>query len=210
MKKQITLLSMATLLGLCTLFTSCERDPDTEESIVLSGQWQGDWGMYYDYEYRGRIYTFDSYDTDIVFYPDYNYATHGYGYQVDWYREGPYSRLSFKFYWSINDGVINVSYPGYHEYDTTIREYTLTNDYFSGYLGNSDWRFNLRKIADYYDWSYYYDYGDYHYWTYDAWTWDGYIGYYAKTRGAVDTDSTAATPANDEGHIVKIGSRYAE
>ena len=61
--------------------------------------------MYYEYEYRGHIYTFDSYDTDIVFYPEYDYATYGYGYQVDWYEEGPYERMSFKFNWEIRDGV---------------------------------------------------------------------------------------------------------
>ena len=74
MKKAFTLFNIVALLGLCSIFTACETDEDVEESMVLTGQWQGNWGMYYDYEYRGKIFTFDSYDTDIVFYPDYDYA----------------------------------------------------------------------------------------------------------------------------------------
>ena len=208
MKKIFTLLNLVALLSLGALTASCERDPDTEESMVLSGQWQGDWGLSYDYEYRGRVYTFDSFDTDIVFYPDYDYATHGYGYQVDWYRTGPYSRMSFRFEWSIRNGVINVAYPGYPEYDTTIYDYTLTNDYFAGRMGDHGLRFNLTKLADYYDWGYYRSFGDYYYWTDADWTWGGY---YAKTRGvAADSTEEASTEEPTEGRIVKIRNRYAK
>ena len=202
MKKSFTLFSTIAMLAVCFAFTSC-MDDDVEESIVLSGQWRGDWGMYYDYEYRGRIYTFDSYDTDIVFYPDYDYATHGYGYQVDWYDYGPYQKLSFRFYWSIENGVVRIHYPGYPEYDTFINEYRLNNDYFSGYLGNSSTRFRLGKIRDYYDWTYYSHY-DYHYWYNSGWDW-GY--YYGKTRTA-DGEENPTLPS--EGKIIKIGSRHAE
>ena len=30
-------------------------DEDVMQATVLSGKWQGDWGMYYQYEYRGGI-----------------------------------------------------------------------------------------------------------------------------------------------------------
>lgn len=207
MKKTFTLFNLVALLSLCMVFTACEPDPDTEESMVLSGQWRGDWGMYYVYQYprSGREETYKSYDTDIVFYPDYDYATHGYGYQVDWYAEGPYERLSFRFTWSIVNGVVNVQYPGYPEYDTFIRDYHLDNDRFTGYLGDSAWMFSLGKIADYYDWSYYYSYGDYHYWNNSAWSYD----YYAKTRGTAESDSTAVDDAS-EGRIIRVGSKYAK
>ena len=196
MKKSITLLCTIAMLTTCVSLTSC-MDEDVEESIVLSGQWYGDWGMYYQTRdpYTGRVITYDSYDTDIVFYPDYNYATHGYGYQVDWYRYGPYEKLSFRFEWSITNGIVEIYYPGYPEYNTFIRDYRLSNDYFSGYLGNSNIRFNLAKIRDYYDWSYSYGY-DYH-----PWGWG-----YSKTRS---TGSEEETPSTD-GTIIKIGSRYAE
>ena len=38
---------------------SCE-DQDSTQAMVLSGQWTGNFGMYYDYEYRGRVYSFDA------------------------------------------------------------------------------------------------------------------------------------------------------
>lgn len=196
MKKSITLLSTIAMIAMCFTFTSC-MDEDVEESITLSGQWRGDWGMYYQIsDIWGRVHTYDSFDTDIVFYPEYDYATHGYGYQVDWYDYGPYERLSFRFEWSIKNGIVNIYYPGYPEYNTFIRNYHLSNDYFSGYLGNSSTRFRLGKIRDYYDWSYYYGY-DYH-----EWGW----GYYGKTRGANSEEATFSP----EEKIIKIGNRYME
>ena len=197
MRKSITLFSTIALLAMCFIFTSCEHDEDVHESIALSGQWRGDWGMFYEIVDRGgRVYRYDSFDTDIVFYPEYNYATYGYGYQVDWYDYGPYERLSFRFKWRIDNGIVNIYYPGYPEYDTFIRDYRLDNDYFSGYLGDSGTRFRLDKIRDFYDWSYYYDY-DYH-----QWGW----GYYGKTRSADSNELTLST----EGKIIKIGSKYSE
>ena len=86
MKRIFTLMNLTMLMTASLMMTSC-MDDDTAESITLSGQWTGNFGMFYDYEYRGQIYTFNSYDTDIVFYPDYNYATHGYGYEVDFYND---------------------------------------------------------------------------------------------------------------------------
>ena len=163
MKKAISLFSIIAMAGLCLMFTSC-ADDDTEEAMVLSGQWQGNWGMYYGYTYPDGFYDeFDSYDTDIIFYPDYDYATHGYGYQVDWYDRrpnangniSPYQRLSYRFNWSIINGVINLTYPGYPEYNTSIRDYRLNNSHFTGYFPNSSEPFRLNKIQDFYSW---YDY----------------------------------------------------
>ena len=48
MKKAISLFSIIAMAGICLMFTSC-TDDDTEEAMYLSGQWQGDWGMYYGY-----------------------------------------------------------------------------------------------------------------------------------------------------------------
>ena len=187
--------------------------------MVLSGQWQGNWGMYYGYTYPDGFYDeFDSYDTDIIFYPDYDYATHGYGYQVDWYDRrpnangniSPYQRLSYRFNWSIINGVINLTYPGYPEYNTSIRDYRLNNSHFTGYFPNSSEPFRLNKIQDFYSW-YDYDnlYRSYGY-VYLEWDWNGvyyYDSYYAKTRSAEATDSVGK-PA--EGRITKIGSRLSE
>ena len=199
MKKSITLFSTIALLIACASLTSCDNG-DVEESIILSGQWRGDWGMFYEIEHRGRIYRFDSYDTDIVFYPDHDYATHGYGYQVDWYDFGPYERLSFCFEWSVDRGIVNIYYP---EYNTFIRDYHLSGDYFSGYLGNRNTWFSLGKIRDFYNWGYYSQW-NYHPWEYSGWSWDYYYG--RTTRSANDEEPTLST----EDKIIKIGSRYTE
>lgn len=202
MKKSITLFSTIALLIACASLTSCDNG-DVEESIILSGQWRGDWGMFYEIEHRGRIYRFDSYDTDIVFYPDHDYATHGYGYQVDWYDFGPYERLSFRFEWSVDRGIVNIYYPGYPEYNTFIRDYHLSGDYFSGYLGDSNTWFSLGKIRDFYNWGYYSQW-NYHPWEYSGWSWDYYYG--RTTRSTNDEEPTLST----EDKIIKIGSRYTE
>ena len=204
MKKAFSLLSIIAMAGLCLMFTSCSDD-DTEEAMHLSGQWQGDWGMYYGYTYpNGDYVEYDSYDTDIIFYPDYEYATHGYGYQVDWYRTGPYQRLSYRFSWTINNGVIFLTYPGYPEYNTSIRNYRLSDRHFTGYFTNSTSPFDLINRL----------YSSYGY-VYLEWGWDGgyyydgyyYEPYYAKTRGVEATDSVGKPT---EGHVTKIGSRLSE
>ena len=213
MKKAFSLFNIIAVIGLCTMFTSCNEDADTEISMTVSGEWQGNWGMYYEVEDPwGDIVAFDSYDTDIVFYPQRDYATYGYGYQVDWYRTGPYERLSYKFYWEINNGVIHMTYPGYPKYNCDIRDYRLNNNRFTGYFSNSTEPFYLNKIADYYNWSYYYSW-DYHYWAYDSWSWDSYYDYYAKERPEMDTRATsekADTTDTKAPHILKIGNRFAE
>ncbi|MCQ2095666.1 MAG: hypothetical protein MJY59_02860 [Bacteroidaceae bacterium] len=194
------LLSSALLLCLSasSLLMSCMSE-DTEESIVLSGQWTGNFGMYYEYEWRGYIYTFNSYDSDIVFYPDYDYATHGYGYEVDYYYEGPYDRMSLRFDWEIRSGRIYLYYPGNSCYNATISNYRLSNNYFTGYFNGGGEMFSLRKLADFYNWSEYSYYGDWHCWSNSGWSWYSY----SKTRSAVadslDCDDT------DEGRIVGYG-----
>ena len=57
-------------------FSSCIDMEDTNKSMVLSGEWRGDFGMFYDYrDNNGRVYTFDSYDTYLTFIPAYSTRT---------------------------------------------------------------------------------------------------------------------------------------
>ena len=105
-------LLMAVLMG--CMMAAC--DNDVMQSRVLSGKWQGDWGMYYQYEYRGRVYTFNCYDTRIEFFPDYDFATSGYGRQIDYYDVGPYEYQYYYFHWSIRNGIVSLIYP----YDPTL------------------------------------------------------------------------------------------
>ncbi|MBQ0047971.1 MAG: hypothetical protein KBT33_10805 [Prevotellaceae bacterium] len=208
MKKIFNGLFILAMVAICAMFTSCDKDVD--RSIALSGQWTGDFGMFYNYEYTNpligisRTYTFHSYDTDIEFIPDYDYATHGYGYQVDFYREGPYKKISFRFSWSIDNGVIRMYYPGYPEYNGEIRDYRLNNSHFTGRFTNASAPFDLIKITDYYYWDEYYAW-EYHYWWYDEWDWNGY----AKTRG-ISEDAVPEKYNSENGRIVKIGNRFNE
>ncbi|MCM1313093.1 MAG: hypothetical protein NC206_05085 [Bacteroides sp.] len=204
MKKCYNLIWTMTIAFVMTGMLSSCVDEDVNQAMALSGQWRGDFGMYYYYEYGRKVYRFDSYDTDIVFYPDYDYATHGYGKQVDYYREGPYSYQYYYFDWSIRDGVIYLSYPYDKELDTSIYDYRMTSDLITGYFGNTNTRFTLYKLVDYYDWSSYngnYSHGGF----VSGWNWGNY-GYYSKSRDG----KTVPTDELEEGHVVGRGNRFLE
>lgn len=187
---------MAVLMSLS--FTSCDRDVD--EAMALSGQWRGDFGMYYFDRFGNR---WDSYDTDIVFYPEYEYATHGYGKQVDYYDRGPYRNVYYYFNWNIRNGVIYLTYPRAHDLDAAIYDYRLNERYFSGWFGEGSERFKLYKLTGFYDWNCYTHYSYYDdYYGYDVFP--NY--YYAKTRGAENADSAA--PADDV--VMRRGNRFTD
>lgn len=220
MKTKYYFLNILMALMACTAFTSCDvwyDDNDYDQSKALSGQWTGDFGMNYTYTftYRGRRYTeiFDSYDTDVVFYPDHNGATYGYGKQVDFYEYGPYEYIYHKFDWRIVNGIVQLRYYEFPDMDTDIYDYHMTNDYFTGYFDNSNEGFKLRKIADYYNWTPYvntYGYGGRTDW-YGGW-YNNYYGggyYYAKTRSGEANDSIAAPMPEEvtDGQIVSFGNR---
>ena len=84
MKKIYSSLMMIAV-ALFTAFTFSSCDDDVEEAMILSGEWTGDFGMYYEYRnpYTGQWMDFDADYTNLVFYPAYEYATHGTGQQVD-------------------------------------------------------------------------------------------------------------------------------
>ena len=147
MKKLFFIMSVA--LAATFAFSSCNSD-DEDEAMVLSGEWQGDMGMWYEDEYGDQ---WDADETYIRLVPDHTYATYGIGYQEDYYRHGPYKYLWYKFYWKVIDGVIYFTYPYDPNLDTEIYDYRLTNDYFKGYYGDSRNRFSLYKISDFYYWT---------------------------------------------------------
>lgn len=191
-------------LALGTL-TSCHVDEDVETSVTLSGDWYGDFGMYYDYFNRKGDYVdrFYSYDTDVSFYPDHNYATYGYGYQVDYYKHGPYKKIYHYFEWEIRYQNIYLYYPGDEDYNTIIRDYSMSHHYFTGYFNNGTAKFRLEKYNDYYDWDPYWDDFGPHgwgYYEYDNW-------YYGMTRanGAV-ADSAAVEDL--KGGTIRMGNRF--
>ena len=111
------------------VFTSCFDRMDVDQSMALSGQWKGDFGMFYDYiDGHGRRYTFESYNTYLTFIPAYSHANYGRGTQVDYYDYGPYEYQYYKFSWSVENGYIYLSYDYDHELDVRISNYRMTND----------------------------------------------------------------------------------
>lgn len=150
MKKTSTLLGILTLLGLCMVFTSCSKDEKI--AIRISGEWEGDWGMSY-VDKNG--YNHDSHYTAIKFYPNEKFDTEGYGYQEDYYDEGPFKKLGYYFEWRVDKKILYINYPGYPEYNAYIHDYKLKKKHFTGYFGNSNTSFDLIKLEKYYKW---YDY----------------------------------------------------
>ena len=201
MKRTLYPILSLMLITLVTLLSAC-MDRDTEQSIALSGQWRGDFGMFYDYiDNRGRQWTFDSYDTRITFTPAYNYARRGRGTQVDYYLEGPYEYQYYSFSWEIINGVVYLTYDYDHQLDTRITDYRMTDDYFSGVFSNTGTAFRLYKMVDFYDWrpysnTYGYDYRDD--WTY------GYPYRAPFTRSDTGTPSDSTVTA---GQVVRLGRR---
>lgn len=183
-------------------FTSCLDFEDTNQSMVLSGEWRGDFGMYYNYvDGYGRQYTFDCYDSYLTFTPAYSYATHGRGTQVDYYDYGPYEYQYYKFSWSVSDGNIYLTYDYDHQLDVCIRNYRMNNDYFSGTFSISGTSFRLRKIADYYNWAPYvsiYGYYDRLDWFYDY----PWYAPYSRSEGEQPQDSIAAS-----GYVLSRGRK---
>lgn len=179
------------LIGILFSLTSC--DEDVSRSVVLSGEWEGNFGMYYDYEYvtnRGerRVETFNCYRTYLQFVPDYDYATHGYGFQDDYYRRGPFEYRHYDFRWEVRDEQIYMMYDHHPELDTVIRDYSMNENYFRGYCSGATEKFYLTKLHGYY-------------WTdedicRDNWYYDDF--YYAPETRAAEASAPSADDAPAE------------
>lgn len=195
-------LALISILTAGFTLTSC--DEDIIQADYLSGQWRGDFGMYYVDHYN---FPWDADYTVIEFYQD-GISPHGWGQQYDYYSRGPYKYQYYKFYWSIYDGVIYLKYPSAPALDTYIYEYSMSSRYFSGYFDESTSSFRLAKYRDF-DWGgYTYDY---HYGYNYGFTYGGYdYGYYySKTRG--ESNDSIVTPENaDNTLILKRGNRFKE
>ena len=196
MKRYYSFLPAILIVCSC-LLTSCIPHEDTNQSMALSGEWRGDFGMYYDYSYRGRTYTFDSYDSYVRFIPDYAYANHGVGTQVDYYEEGPYEYQYYSFTWSVRNGVIYLYYDYDPGLDTRISDYHMTNDYLRGTFSESGTQFRLYKMTDFYSWTPYVN-------TYGYGPRTGWYNGYPGTRAA---DAEDAEAADSTGQVLSRGRR---
>jgi len=154
MKRIHYLLIVLSIIAGASMFASCQYIEDGKQAMALSGEWRGDFGMYYDYvDAYGHQHTYNSYDTYITFIPAYEHAHYGTGKQVDYYEYGPYEYQYYRFSWSIDGSVIYLTYDYDHDLDTRISDYHMTNDYLKGTFAYSGTNFRLYKIADYYDWT---------------------------------------------------------
>ncbi len=185
MKKVLPLVSFVLVAMLC--FSSCSADEN--EARVLSGEWHGDWSMWYEDEF-GRTWT--SNDTYIRF--DRGRSTSGEGTQVDYYRRGPYEYLVYRFYWSVSDGVIYLTYPHDPEMDVAIYDYHLSNRVFDGYFGSSRASFTMDKISSF------------EYWT-PAVVVSSWFGYTSYTYYSNGYDGAAGSKSYNGGNLPKIVRR---
>lgn len=194
-----TLTMMMVALTTLTAFTSC--DDDIDQAMALSGEWTGDFGMYYEIEdpYTGRWISFDASQTDLVFYPEYEYATYGTGKQIDYYRYGPYKYQYYYFNWRVRNGIVYMEYPYDPGLNVAINDYRMSSTRFTGWIG--DVKFSLYKMRDFYNWGDYY--GDYGYGWNDGWYWDDY--YYSKGR-----DGKRSVEPDTSNLNIRRGNRFME
>ena len=207
MKKMYTYLMMVLMLSMATMtFTSCEMDDQYEARILIAGDWQGTLGTYY-YDRWGL--SGNTYETVIHFCDNGNGATSGRGYEVDYDTRSPFYDYAYcEFSWSIVNGVITLIYDDSVWYPVFINDYSLSHDYFSGYMNDGtrrDIRFKLTNV----NYAYWGTYSSYYNGYYEDDYYDGYY-YYSRTRSA-GTDSTmtadpASLPVVNSGKSIMSGA----
>ena len=207
-----SLVALCLILAGGMMMVSC--DEDIEDAMDLSGDWEGDMGMYMDLDGdpNTQYDIFDAHNTWIAFYPKDDYATWGYGEEVDYFTSDcPYRYQNLYFEWHIRNQVLYLEYPYNHKLDVaiydyrfrnkrTVLEFTINNEYFC----------HLNKLRDGYENSWYWwDHDDaimknnheyYHYMTWAEWN-------LAKGRegGVAASENNAVKPEN-----VKLGRDFSK
>lgn len=194
-------------LALAGSFMLVSCDEDTVDAINLSGEWEGDMGMFIDY----AGYRYDAHNTWIAFHPDYEYATHGYGEEIDYFTsDAPYYFQNLYFEWRIRNQVLYLTYPYNHELDVAIYDYHFRKSRtVLEFSINNEYLCHLNKLKDYQDNWYWWDHDDaimrnnheyYHYMTWAEWN-------LAKSRdgGVGASGNSAVKPEN-----VKLGRDFSK
>lgn len=186
MKRLHTLLTMVAIAAMSFTFTSC--DDDEYIAYTLDGTWEGN--IYVSHKWDGHYY--DASHSYIYFDRDPYRNARGYGYWIDYYSDAPWGDyIANHISWKVRNGDIEVYFEE-DDYDVTIYDYSLSDNYFDGYIYTYDDKkvsFHLRKTysRNWDSYNYGWDYwGNYY--------WDGY--YYGKQNGIVD--ETRATPNTQE------------
>lgn len=162
MKKFTSFFATIAIALMSLSLVSC--DDDEVIADTLWGTWEGN--MYVQCEYNGHYYTATS--SIIHFDKDYEYATSGTGYWIDYYSGAPWDYYASHIRWRVSDEVLLIHSL---EDDTYFRiyDYSLSDRYFSGMLEGEDGTymdFRLVKTSspywDDYEWGWgYYGYPDY-------------------------------------------------
>ena len=192
----------ALCLGLlcCGMLTLTSCDEDIADAVDLSGEWEGNMGMYYTDDYGN---TYDAHNTYIAFYPDDEYATHGYGEEIDYFLQSsgcPIYYQNFYIEWLIRDQVLYLTYLGAPELDIALYDYRFIKSRTRLLFTIHDVPYELRKLSDFYhgDW-YWWDHDDnimrhnkdyYHYMT-----WAQYNAKARKGNVSKETDAEGGTEA---------------
>ncbi|MCD8317916.1 MAG: hypothetical protein LUC45_03260 [Paraprevotella sp.] len=144
---------IAIVCCLTAIFCGCEEN-DSHRGYLLSARWFGDLGMMVDGQ--------KAVESDLDFVPDdYGDYTQGYGYETDYYYTygGRMATVEHNFTWMVRNGMIYLRFDD-PDLDCDIRDYSLSSDYFKGYMDgiySSTW-FTLRNYDRY--WNQYGYYGD--------------------------------------------------
>ncbi len=194
-------------LAACEIYVDDPYDPynpynpgggsgDRQRANVISGEWQGDFGMYYTaiHPISGKAVTFEAAYSYLLVQNDYAGARRGVGKQIDFYRTGPYEYQYYLFYWEVRNGVLYLTYPQDSNLNVAIYDYYLSNSIFTGRVGNSGFRFRLTSLR-YNNWGAFS--GNYMFGNYNNWTWGN--GYTQKR----SLESASATPDAASLHIVR-------
>ncbi|MBP5771268.1 MAG: hypothetical protein J6W75_07880 [Bacteroidaceae bacterium] len=138
-------------------FSSC-LDEDESIGYQVTGHWFGDMDMYYEYN-NGRERAIG---TEIEFHRSWSYDK-GTGVQIDYYSR---HAVTSYFNWHVSNRILYLTFddPGM---DCAIVDYTLTYDYFRGYVADyysleNLTYFNLRNYDRYWDNYGYAGYSDYY------------------------------------------------
>ena len=135
-------------------FSSC-MDDDDRIGYDIRGHWFGDMDMYYRGE-RAR-------GSEIEFNTSWGYDR-GTGVEVDYYA---YTAITNYFNWRVSNRVLYLTFDD-PSLDCAIVDYTLSYDYFRGYIADyvtleNQTYFNLRNYDRYWDSYGYGYYNDYYY-----------------------------------------------
>lgn len=150
---------MAMIAMAAIMLTSCEDEDIAYKLSEFSYKnWEGRISTYY-YDRWGL--TGNDYYTVMMFESDDYSMTKGHGMEVDYDVNDRYGNYWYsQFVWRVDNGVIELLYDDTRYKPIYIYDYTLSDNYFSGYMDDGtskDIEFNLRSIG-YFDWSRYYYY----------------------------------------------------